>query len=182
MIQHFISINDFPIPVLGFAAFSGTGKTTLLKKLIPEMKSKGLRIGLIKQSHHDFEIDQPGKDSYELRKAGATQTLLTSPYRWALIHEHDDITEIPLVELLSKLDTKNLDIVFVEGFKQTRFPKIELNRKGINKPLLYPDDDSIIALVTDSQHNNHPIPVLDINHINGILDFICHYISGNKSL
>jgi len=176
-----MSIRHFPIPVLGLAAFSGTGKTSLLKKLIPLLKAKGFRVGLVKQSHHDFEIDQPGKDSYELRKAGATQTLLTSPYRWALIHEHETPAETPLVEILSKMDVTALDIILVEGFKNTSFPKIELNRIDVGKPLLYPDDDSIIALATDSQHNKHNIPVLNINHIEGILDFICNYASGTKS-
>jgi len=180
MTHNTMSISHFPIPVLGFAAFSGTGKTSMLKKLIPLLKAKGLHIGLVKQSHHDFEIDQPGKDSYELRKAGATQTLITSPYRWALMHEHETPAEIPLVEILSKMDVTVLDIVLIEGFKNTSFPKIELNRVDLGKPLLYPDDDSIIALATDSQHNKHNIPVLDINNVEGILNYIYSYISGTK--
>ena len=168
-------MNKPPVPVLGFAAFSGTGKTTLLKKLIAALKQKQLRIGIIKQSHHDFEIDIPGKDSYELRQAGAAQTLITSPHRWALIQENQQIIANSLIENIELLDTENLDIILVEGFKQSAFPKIELYRSSLQKPLLYPNDTNIIAIATDDQNAQHTIPVLDMNNTDEIIDFIVQH-------
>jgi molybdopterin-guanine dinucleotide biosynthesis protein B len=160
---------------LGFAAFSGTGKTTLLKKLISILKEKQLRIGIIKQSHHDFDIDIPGKDSYELRKAGATQTLITSPHRWALIQENQHVIANSLIENIELLDTEQLDIILVEGFKQSAFAKIEVHRTSLQKPLLYPNDTNIIAIATDDQNTQHTIPVLDMNNTEEIVDFIFHH-------
>lgn len=165
-----------PIPVLGFAAFSGTGKTTLLKKLISALKEKNQRIAIIKQSHHDFDIDIPGKDSYELRKAGATQTLISSPHRWALIQENHQTVANSLIENIDLLDTKQLDIVLVEGFKQADIPKIEVHRKSLQKPLMYPDDTNIIAIATDDQTTRHTIPVLDINKIEETVEFVIQHI------
>ena len=164
-----------PVPVLGFAAFSGTGKTTLLKELISLFHSRQVRVGLIKQSHHDVEVDVPGKDSYELRKAGASQTLITSPYRQVLIRENSELAETDLESSIDSLDSACLDIILVEGFKHAPFPKIELQRKDLSKPLLYPDDDNIIAIATDSNDNNHPIPILDLNKPEAIYQFINEY-------
>lgn len=161
------------VPVLGFAAFSGTGKTTLLIRLIPLLKSGGLRIGLIKKSHHRFEIDHPGKDSYELRMAGASPVMLTSSHRRAIITEHEHIHERRLDEELAHFDQTGLDLVLVEGFKQERFPKIELHRPSLGKPLLFPEDDSIIALATDIELSGRPnIPVLDLNRPETVARFI----------
>ena len=164
------------IPILGFAAFSGTGKTTLLKKLIVALTEKKLRIGIIKQSHHDFEIDVPGKDSYELRKAGASQTLITSPHRWALIQENQQGIANTLSENIELLDLEKLDIILVEGFKQSAFTKIELNRDSLHKPLLYPHDANIIAIATDNLETQHSIPVLDMNNTEEIVDFIFQHL------
>ena len=163
---------NFSIPVVGFAAFSGTGKTTLLKQLIENL-SKTLNIGLIKQSHHDIEIDVPGKDSYELRKAGATQTLITSPYRLALIKEFSERHKPDLNSIINQLDINELDIVFIEGFKQENFTKIELHRKDLDKPLLYPKDKNIIAIATNDKQASHPITVLDLNNPEEIQNYIC---------
>lgn len=165
--------STFPLPVLGFAAFSGTGKTTLLKKLIPALKSRCIRLGLIKHAHHNFEIDIPGKDSYELRKAGADQVIVASRNRYALIHETPGKHEPALKQLLAKIDYHELDLVLVEGFKHTAFPKIELHRTGLNKPFLYKDDPSIIAIACDSDLMECKLPVLDLNNPEQISDFIC---------
>jgi molybdopterin-guanine dinucleotide biosynthesis adapter protein len=168
------------IPVLGFAARSGTGKTTLLEKLIPLFVEKKLRVGLIKKSHHDVDIDRPGKDSYRLRLAGASTVLLCSPQRHAIIVEHDAPKEPVLSEELAQLDQRALDIILVEGFRDENFPKIELHRAQLDTPLLFPNDASIIALATDSAHTlDIDIPQLDINNPEQIRDFILAHIIGS---
>lgn len=166
-------MKDSKVPVLGIAAFSGTGKTTLLIRLIPLLKQQGLRIGLIKHSHHNFDIDHPGKDSYRLREAGANPVMLSSKFRRAVITEHEQPLEPLLTDQLEHLDQSNLDLVLVEGFKREKFPKIELYRASLGKPLLYPNDDSIIAIATDSSLAAQPeIPVFDINRPKQIAEFI----------
>ena len=137
------------VPVLGFAAFSGTGKTTLLTQTIPILKNYGLRIGLIKHSHHNFQIDQPGKDSYRLRAAGATPIMLVSTHRRAIITEIISEREPRLDDQLKLFDQSGLDLILVEGFKAEQFSKIELHRPSLNKPLLYPNDPTIIAIASD---------------------------------
>ncbi|MFL6712642.1 MAG: molybdopterin-guanine dinucleotide biosynthesis protein B, partial [Sulfurifustis sp.] len=112
-------------PILGIAAYSGTGKTTLLRKILPQLRGRGLRVAVVKHAHHSFDTDVPGKDSYELRKAGAVQMLVASRHRWALITETGDANEPRLDELLGQLDQSNLDLILVEGFKAEAFPKIE---------------------------------------------------------
>lgn len=160
-------------PLLGFAAFSGTGKTTLLKRVIPLLKDQGLRVGLIKHSHHAFEIDHPGKDSHVLRQAGASPVMLSSSRRRAVITEHPVPKEPALQDELAYFDTSGLDLVLVEGFRHERFPKIELHRPSLGRPLLFPGDDSIIALATDAAPACPPgIPVLDINDPEAIVRFI----------
>ena len=161
------------VPVIGFAAFSGTGKTTLLTRLLPLLKAGGLRIGVIKHSHHRFEIDKPGKDSYELRKAGAEQMLISSPHRWALVVEKDQGREPRLAEELNRLDQGALDLILVEGFKQESFPKIELYRPTLGKPALYPEDPDIIAVATDGDlREPTELPVLDLNDVHAIAEFV----------
>ena len=137
------------IPMLGFAAFSGTGKTTLLTQTIPILKQQGLRIGLIKHSHHNFQIDQPGKDSFRLREAGASPVMLVSTHRRAIITEITPEQEPRLDDQLKLFDQSALDLILVEGFKAEQFPKIELHRPSLNKPLLYPNDPNIIAIASD---------------------------------
>ncbi|MCK5605916.1 molybdopterin-guanine dinucleotide biosynthesis protein B, partial [Candidatus Pacearchaeota archaeon] len=132
--------------ILGFVAYSGTGKTTLLEKLIPLLTAKGLRVGLIKHCHHDFDIDIPGKDSYRLRKAGAQQVMVASAKRWALITEQPEVQPEPVLhELLHQMEQDQLNIILVEGFKHESFPKIELHRQALAKPFLFTNDDTIIA-------------------------------------
>ena len=166
------------IPILGFAAFSGTGKTTLLKKLLPLLRERGLRIGMVKHTHHDFDIDQPGKDSYELRKAGASEMLVASGKRWALMVETEREGDPILEEVISRLDQPNLDLILVEGFKHEAFAKIELHRPSRGKPLMFPDDMDIIAVATDGTlAEQTSLPILDINDVNSIAEFILSRIS-----
>jgi molybdopterin-guanine dinucleotide biosynthesis protein MobB len=166
--------------VLGFAAYSGTGKTTLLKKLIPVLCQQGLRLAIIKHSHHDFEIDHPGKDSYELHHAGAIQTLITSKYRSALISENTYREEPDFLNALQQLDLNNIDLVLVEGFRdEIKLPRIELHRPSLNKPLIYPQSDNIIAIACDSPLETE-LPLLDLNHIAEISQFIIQWLT-NRS-
>ncbi len=166
------------IPFIGFVAYSGTGKTTLLSQLIPLLKNKGLRIAVIKHAHHDFEIDYPKKDSYILRKAGAETILVTSHKRTAIIIEHPEISQEPSLEdALSKIPCKGLDLLLIEGFKHADYPKIELHRKTLNKPYLYPKDKNIIAIASDhslenSELENKPRWQFDLNQPQQIADFI----------
>jgi len=166
-------------PVIGFAAFSGTGKTTLLTRLVPILRERGLRIAMVKHAHHRFDVDQPGKDSYELRKAGAEQMLIASRRRWALMCETPERTDDPkLAELLAHLDTAQVDLVLVEGFKHERFPKIELHRPALGHPLLAAEDDSILAVATDAPlaEPAPAVPRLDLNDPAAIADFIARHL------
>nr|WP_260293479.1 molybdopterin-guanine dinucleotide biosynthesis protein MobB [Sedimenticola hydrogenitrophicus] len=166
------------IPVLGFAAYSGTGKTSLLKKLLPLLQGQGLRIGMVKHTHHDFDIDQPGKDSYELRKAGASQMLIASGRRWALMVETETREDPVLQEMIDQLDQANLDLILVEGFKHVAFPKIELHRSALGKPLLYPKDPAIVAFACDgTPPDGLPLPLLDLNEARQIADFIIDWMA-----
>ena len=159
-------------PVLGFAAFSGTGKTTLLVKLIPLLKKEGVRVALVKHAHHDFDIDIPGKDSYELRKAGADQVLVASRHRRALITEISVEHDPELEDLIDALDLNNTDLVLVEGFRHASFSKIELHRPSLNKRLIFPQDANIIAVASDEVVDAGRLPRLDINRPEEIVGFI----------
>ncbi|MDD5275370.1 MAG: molybdopterin-guanine dinucleotide biosynthesis protein B [Methylovulum sp.] len=170
-----------PIPLLGFAAFSGTGKTTLLTQLIPLLKQHGLRIGLIKHGHHDFDIDQPGKDSFRLRAAGASPVLIVSSKRRAMITEITPERQPALDEQVKCFDQSQLDLLLVEGFKTEAFPKIELHRPSLNQPLLYPSDPHIIAIASDCPLATPDyLPQLDINQPAMIADFILQQFMGRK--
>lgn len=160
----------FTLPVVGFAAHSGTGKTTLLSHLIPLLNERGFKVGLIKHSHHDFDIDQPGKDSYRLRKAGASPVVLVSSHRRAVITELSG-TEPTLAEQLYCFSNTDIDLVIVEGFKQEHFAKIELHRAELDNPLLHTTDASIIAIASDSELSVN-IPCLDINKPEQVADFM----------
>jgi molybdopterin-guanine dinucleotide biosynthesis protein B len=162
---------DIP-PILGFAAFSGTGKTTLLIKLLPILQARGLRIGVVKHAHHEFDIDYPGKDSYELRKAGARQILVGSRHRFALIVERETEDDPQLADLLPRLIPEDLDLILVEGFKPESIPKIEVHRPDLGHPLLCTRDDSFIAVASDRPLPGLAIPVLDLNDTPAIANFI----------
>ena len=171
-----MNFKDYAPPIIGFCAHSGTGKTTLLKQVIPILKNKGFSLGIVKHAHHNFDTDQPGKDSYELRKAGAKNMLVSSSRRWALIHEHDNDDEATLAELLEIVTRQKLDIVLVEGFKHQAFPKIELHRSGLNHPYMYKQDTHVVALATDEKPPaDIMIPVLGINSPDSIANFIIGY-------
>ncbi len=169
-------------PILGFSAWSGTGKTTLLRQLIPALKNRGLRVSVIKHAHHHFDLDFPGKDSYELRKAGATQTVICTATRMAMISEFDDPAEEPeLHEIVASLDTGKVDLVLVEGYKDEKFPKVELHRAELGKPYLHPEDANVIAIACDADPGTGTgIPVLDINDIEAIAQFICDEFLGDS--
>ena len=163
------------VPVLGFAAFSGTGKTTLLVRLIPTLTARGLRIGLIKHAHHRFDVDTPGKDSYELRKAGAERVLLGSRRRTALMIEQRHDVEPALSELLAQFPDSQLDLIMVEGFKHEHYPKVELHRPSLGFPLLAREDSSVLAIATDEPVSCDR-PQLDLNDIDDVSRFVLAYI------
>ncbi|MGI9211259.1 MAG: molybdopterin-guanine dinucleotide biosynthesis protein B [Methylococcaceae bacterium] len=166
-------LSNARVPLLGFAAASGTGKTTLLKHLIPLLKQRGYRVGLIKRSHHDFEIDYPGKDSHELRMAGASPVMLSASTRRALITEHTKERTCTLNEELAFFDQSEVDLILVEGFKKEPFPKIEICRLECGQPRLYLDDPYMIAVAIDQPVSlSSPIPLLDLNNPESIVSFI----------
>ncbi|WP_312983377.1 molybdopterin-guanine dinucleotide biosynthesis protein MobB [Atlantibacter sp.] len=169
-------------PILGIAGWSGTGKTTLLKKLIPALNQRGIRTGLIKHTHHNMDVDKPGKDSYELRKAGAYQTLVASTERWALMTETPDEAPLDLHYLASRMDHRTLDIILVEGFKHETIPKLLLYREGTKHSIVDLDcDEYAIALVTDIKLP-HRLPVIDINNEQQVADFIEEWLKKETHL
>jgi molybdopterin-guanine dinucleotide biosynthesis protein B len=155
--------------IIGFAGWSGSGKTTLLARLIPALVANGKSVSSIKHAHHAFDIDQPGKDSHTHRVAGATEVLVGSARRWALIHELRQEPEPSLGALLGRMT--EVDLVLVEGFKRDSHPKIEVHRPSVGKPLLQPDDPHIIAVASDAALRL-PLPVLDLNDIDAISGFV----------
>ena len=155
--------------VFGFAGYSGSGKTTLIEQLIPLFVARGLTVSLIKHAHHDFDIDQPGKDSYRHRKAGCSEVLVSSSLRWALMHELRGAAEPELAELLARLTP--CDWVLVEGFKREPIRKLEVYREDNDKPLLYPGDASIVGLAC-TPLIAAPIPTFDLNNVEQIFEFI----------
>ncbi len=167
------------IPLIGFSAYSGTGKTTLLKQVIPLLKQRGLRVAVIKHAHHHFDLDQPGKDSFELRKAGADKTIICTTTRMAVITEFPTPDEEPsLQEIIDTIDPERFDFILVEGYKHLPFPKIELHRQSVGKPYLYHQDPSIFAIACDAElPEATDIEVLDINDIDGIAELICERVS-----
>jgi len=169
-------MNPTTLPLLGFAAWSGTGKTTLLTQLIPLLGAEGIRVAVVKHAHHNFDIDHPGKDSYELRHAGARQVLIASRRRLALMLDNPpgQYEEPTLPDLLARLDPAYADLILVEGFKQQAFPKIELYRPALGQPLLFPTNPTVIAIATDQPDGlpaNAP-PILPLNEPAAIAEFI----------
>ena len=137
-----------PMRIFGFAGWSGSGKTTLIDRLIPRFAAQGLMVSLIKHAHHEFDIDQPGKDSFLHREAGCQEVLITSTVRWALMHELRGAAELTLDQALAHIS--RCDLVLVEGFKAAAIPKLEVYRESVGKPLLHPKDPNILAVATDS--------------------------------
>lgn len=166
-------------PLLGFCAFSGTGKTTLLTRLIPLLRTRGVRVAVIKHAHHRFDIDRPGKDSYRFRAAGAAQVLIASQRRLALMRELPaGLPEPPLAELVGCLELSETDLILVEGFKHEPIPKIELYRPSLGHPLLHGDDPHVIAVATDARiAPARALPVLDLNAPEAIADFVGDWLA-----
>jgi molybdopterin-guanine dinucleotide biosynthesis adapter protein len=156
--------------VLGIAGWSGSGKTTLITKLIPLLAARGVRVATLKHAHHAFDVDQPGKDSYEHRKAGACEVIVSSARRWVQMHEVGNGTEATLAQLLARLSP--CDLVLVEGFKTERHPKMEVFRHAVGKPPLHPQDSRIVALASDEEFAGAGIPFVDLNDIAAVAEMV----------
>ena len=161
--------------LLGIAGFSGAGKTTLVTKLIPELTRRGVRVSTVKHAHHNFDVDTPGKDSYEHRHAGAMEVLVSSPQRWALMHEHRGADEPSLDELVAKLTP--VDLVLVEGWKFGDHKKLEVFRPSVAQPLLAREDPNVVAIATDADTlDGVSVPLLPIDDIGAVADFVLSFI------
>lgn len=165
------------VPLLAIAAFSGTGKTTLLKYLIPQLTAQGIRVGLIKHTHHNMDVDTPGKDSYELRKAGALQTLVASNQRWALMTETPDAREMDLHYLASRMDASSLDLILVEGFKHESVAKILLFRSDTGHCADDIGVDQYTLAVASDTALDFGVPRLDLNNTEEISRFIRQWLA-----
>jgi molybdopterin-guanine dinucleotide biosynthesis protein B len=159
--------------IFGFAGWSGSGKTTLIEKLIPRLAKRGLRVSLIKHAHHTFDVDQPGKDSYRHRHAGASEILVTSSRRWVLMHELRGAAEPSFDEQVKRLSP--CDLLLVEGFKFAPIPKLEVWREQTGEALLHPNDPHIVALATDARVETK-LPVLDLNDDAAVCAFIVRFL------
>jgi molybdopterin-guanine dinucleotide biosynthesis protein B len=160
--------------VFGLAGWSGSGKTTLLTRLLPALVGLGVTVSTVKHAHHSFDIDQPGKDSYRHREAGAREVMIASARRWALIHEHRDDAEAPLAALVAKMSP--VDLLLVEGFKRERHPKLEVYRQAVGKPLLCPEDPDIVAVASDVRLDDLRLPRLEIDDVVAIAAFILRHV------
>jgi molybdopterin-guanine dinucleotide biosynthesis protein B len=156
--------------IIGLAGWSGSGKTTLITKLIPRLIARGVKASTLKHAHHGFDLDQPGKDSFVHRAAGATEVIISSAKRWAILHELRDEPEWDLRALVAKMSP--VDLVLVEGFKRDAFPKLEIHRAANGKPLIHPEDPHIIAVASDIALPQAKVPVIDLNDIEAIADLL----------
>jgi molybdopterin-guanine dinucleotide biosynthesis adapter protein len=156
--------------IIGLAGWSGSGKTTLVTKVIPVLVGRGLKVATVKHAHHEFDTDQPGKDSWLHRRAGASEVAIVSSRRWAIVHELAGEPEPQLPDVLQKLSP--VDLVIVEGFKRHAHPKLEVYRASVGKPLLHPDDDCIVAVATDAPLPQASVPVLMLDDIEGIANVL----------
>jgi molybdopterin-guanine dinucleotide biosynthesis protein B len=156
--------------VIGISGWSGSGKTTLITKVIPRLVARGLTVSTIKHAHHGFDVDQPGKDSHTHRTAGATEVLIGSAKRWALMHELRDAPEPSLYDLLQRLAP--VDLVVVEGFKAALHAKVEVYRREVGKPPFHPDNPSVVGIVSDTPFPTAGRPVVDINDIGAVVDLL----------
>jgi molybdopterin-guanine dinucleotide biosynthesis protein B len=156
--------------IFGLAGWSGSGKTSLLVRLLPELNRRGLRVSTLKHAHHGFDVDQPGKDSWEHRNAGALEVMVSSSRRWALMHEHRGAPEASLEELVSHMTP--VDLLIVEGYKTHPHPKLEVHRASVGKPLLCHDDPYVVAVAADSPLDGLKVPVLRLDDTAAIASFI----------
>ncbi|MCY7389479.1 MAG: molybdopterin-guanine dinucleotide biosynthesis protein B [Burkholderiales bacterium] len=159
--------------IIGIAGYSGSGKTTLIEKVIPLLVKDGFRVSLIKHAHHEFDLDHPGKDSHRHRLAGASEVLITSSNRWAMMHELRGATEPTLEEQLKNFSP--CDVVIVEGWKHHAMPKIEVHRKLSEKPLLFPEDQSVIAVASDESLATE-LPQFELDDADAVAQFIVRYL------
>ena len=159
--------------IIGLAGWSGSGKTTLITKLLPRLIARGQRVSTLKHAHHGFDLDQPGKDSFMHRTAGATEVVISSAKRFAILHELRDDPEWDLPDLLAKLSP--VDLVLVEGFKRDAFPKLEIHRVANGKPLLHGEDGFIVAIASDSRLSDVNLPVIDLNDVEAVADALLKY-------
>ncbi len=164
--------------VIGIAGYSGSGKTTLIEKVIPLLVAEGLRVSLIKHAHHEFDVDQPGKDSYRHRHAGCSEVLVSSSRRWAMMHELRGAPEPALAEQLKRFSP--CDLVIVEGYKSEPMPKIEVHRRDSGAPLLYPDDAHVIAIATDEPLDTG-LPQLALDDAPGVARLILEHLGFNRA-
>ncbi len=156
--------------VFGLAGWSGAGKTTLVCALIPALGHRGLRVSTLKHAHHAFDIDTPGKDSYEHRRAGASEVMVASANRWALVHELRGAPELASEQLISRLTP--VDLLLIEGFKRDTHDKLEVHRPSLGKPLLCTDDPHVVAVASDAPVPGLSVPRLDLDDVEAIADFI----------
>jgi molybdopterin-guanine dinucleotide biosynthesis protein B len=156
--------------IIGLAGWSGSGKTTLITKLIPRLIARGIKVSTLKHAHHGFDLDQPGKDSFFHRAAGATEVVISSAKRWAILHELREEPEWNLRGLVAKMSP--VDLVLVEGFKRDVFPKLEIHRAANLKPLIHPHDPHIVAIASDIALPQAKIPIIDLNDIEAIADLL----------
>jgi molybdopterin-guanine dinucleotide biosynthesis adapter protein len=159
--------------IFGLAGWSGSGKTTLLVGLIPELVARGLSVSTIKHAHHEFDIDRPGKDSWRHRQAGATEVMVASARRWALMHELRGLPEPSLDELVARMSP--VDLLLVEGFKRQPHPKLEVHRPSLGKSLIYPDDPHVVAIASDEPFAA-PLPLLPLGDAGAVAAFISDHL------
>lgn len=163
----------------GLAGWSGSGKTTLMTKLLPALIGHGLTVSTMKHTHHQFDIDKPGKDSHNHRVAGASEVMVTSSSRWALMHELRGAPEPNVDELLTKMTP--VDLVMIEGFKAYRHPKIEVHRPSLGKPLLCETDESVVAIATNEPVGVTHLPILDLDDVEAVAAFVLNYLELDRS-
>jgi molybdopterin-guanine dinucleotide biosynthesis protein B len=156
--------------IIGLAGWSGSGKTTLITKVIPLLIARGLKVSTLKHAHHGFDLDQPGKDSFFHRAAGATEVIVSSSRRFAILHELRGEPEWDLGHLVGKMSP--VDLVLVEGYKRDAFPKLEVHRAVNGKSLIYPEDPHVIAIASDVALPSAAVPVVDLNDIEAIADLL----------
>jgi len=164
--------------IIAIAGYSGSGKTTLIERVIPCLVGEGYTVSLIKHAHHEFDIDRPGKDSHRHRLAGASEVLITSSNRWALMHELRGAAEPSLQEQLKHLSP--CDVVIVEGWKHEAIPKIEVHRRLADKPLLFTEDKAVVAVATDESLAT-PLPQFALDDAEGVAQFIVRYLGLRKA-
>jgi molybdopterin-guanine dinucleotide biosynthesis protein B len=159
--------------IIGLAGWSGSGKTTLITKIIPCLLGRGVTVSTLKHAHHGFDLDQPGKDSFFHRAAGATEVVISSAKRWAILHELREDAEWDLPDLVAKMSP--VDLVLVEGYKRDAFPKLEVHRSANGKPLIHPEDTHVVAIAADIALPDAKVPVVDLDDIDAIADLLLKY-------